>query len=198
MTASKTTRKAVAKNTSKASTVSKAATKAPKKTTAKKTTAKKTSAKKPTVKKTPVKQEKEMTKALAIVEPAKTEPVKETPVETVKAESVKVEPVKEAPKAKAPKKKISKGDIRHILSPSRGGKVQQRLKGTATGKNQWGHKLGSQAAKIDHLIEAGRFSLTEIQTMSGARTKGRLYNHIRSLKEKGFPVINENQKMKFA
>jgi hypothetical protein len=191
MTASKTTRKAVAKNTSKAS---KAATKAPKKTTAKKTTTKKTTVKKAPVK--AVKQEKEMTKALAVVEPVKAKPVVETPVETVKTEPV--EPVKETPKAKAPKKKISKGEIRHILSPSRGGKIQQRLKGTATGKNQWGHKLGSQAAKIDHLIDAGRFSLTEIQTMSGARTKGRIYNHFRALKENGYSVLNEGGKVKFA
>jgi hypothetical protein len=72
------------------------------------------------------------------------------------------------------------------------------LKGTATGKNQWGHKLGSQAAKIDHLIDAGRFSLTEIQTMSGARTKGRIYNHFRALKENGYSVLNEGGKVKFA
>lgn len=182
MTASKTTKKAVAKNTSKASKV---ATKAPKK----KAPAKKTTAKKTTVKKAPVKavkQEKEMTKALAVVEPVKTEPVKETPVETVKAE----------PKAK--KKIKTCGVIRHVRSKSRGDKTQNRLKGTAEGKNQWGHKLGSQAAKIDHLIESGRFSMSEIQAMSGAGTKGRLYNHFRALKEKGFPVHNEKGKVKFA
>lgn len=128
--------------------------------------------------------------------------IKEDPKETVKTvETVVEENIKEEPKVETPKKikkKISRGEVRHILSPSRNGKIQQRLKGTSTGKNQWGHKLGSQAAKIDHLIDAGRFSLTEIQALCGARTKGRLYNHFRSLKTKGFPVINEKGKLKFA
>jgi len=195
MTAKKeTSKKAVsAKTTKKAS--AKVATKAPAKPKAK-ATAKKTTKKAPVK---AVKQEKEMTKALAIVEPVKTEEkVVEKVVEPVKAET-KVEPkaeVKAKPKAKKAVK--TKGDIRHVLSPSRGGKIQQRLKGTATDKNKWGHKLGSQAAKIDNLVDAGRFSLTEIQSMSGARTKGRLYNHFRALKENGYPVLNEKGKYKFA
>jgi hypothetical protein len=163
--------KAAAKTTKKANTT----VKKTKKTASKKVT-KKTAKKTAPVKKAP---EKEMTKALAVVE-TKEEPKVETPKKIVK------------------KKIVSRGEIRHILSRSRNGKVQNRLKGTATGVNQWGHKIGSQAAKIDNLIEAGRFSLTEIQTMSGARTKGRLYNHFRALKEAGHPVVNKDKKVKFA
>lgn len=158
-----------------------------------KAAAKKTTTK-AAVKKTKKTASKKVTKKTA---PNKTVKVKKTAEK--KTEPVKTEPVQAEKKTEPVKKRIvSRGEVRHVLSRSRNGKTQNRLKGTAEGVNRWGHKLGSQAAKIDNMIEAGRFSLTEIQAMSGARTKGRLYNHFRALKEAGFPVVNTKKVVKFA
>ena len=143
----------------------------------------------------PMNLEKPMTTALMIV-PQPIEPVKVEPETIEKTESIIVEPVKVEPEAKKVKRVVQRGEIRHELSASKGGKVQNRLKGTSTGVNKWGHKIGSQAAKIDNLVETGRFTFNEILTMSGARTKGRIYNHFRALKEKGFSVLMD-EKVRF-
>ena len=200
-----TKKTATAKNTKKAQKATKApaAKKTTKKTAPKKAAPKKTVAKKAAPKKKApakaVKQEKEMTKAMTASVEDSSKTIKEAiskTVETAPVETAPVETVTEKPKKEKKKKVLVK--VHHTMSKSRGDKVQKRLRGNSTGKNKWGHKIRSQAAMIDDLVQTGRYSAIEIQIMSGARTKGRIYNHFRALKEKGFPVIQEGGKCKFA
>ena len=186
-----TKKTATAKNTKKAQK----ATKAP---AAKKTAPKKAAPKKKAPAKA-VKQEKEMTKAMTASVEDSSKTIKEAVSKTVKAVPVETAPVETATeKPKKEKKKKVLVKVHHTMSRSRGDKVQKRLRGNSTGKNKWGHKIRSQAAMIDDLVQTGRYSASEIQVMSGARTKGRIFNHFRALKEKGFPVIQEGGKCKFA
>jgi hypothetical protein len=91
---------------------------------------------------------------------------------------------------------------RHIESDSRNEKRQLRLKTAGNDrkkKNQFGHIVDSQAARIDSCLYHGNMSIEAIKAYSGARTKARVKNHFKHLADShNLLVIVENGKCKFA
>ena len=91
---------------------------------------------------------------------------------------------------------------RHIESKSRNTKRQLRLKTAGSDrkqKNQFGHIVDSQAARIDSCLYHGNMTVKQIQAYAGSRTAARVKNHFRHLADNhNLLVIIENDICKFA
>jgi len=75
---------------------------------------------------------------------------------------------------------------RHIESKSRNSKNQLRLKTAGSDRkkrNNLGHIVDSQAARIDSCLYAGNCTIDQIKAYAGSRTKARVKNHFRHLED---------------
>lgn len=63
-------------------------------------------------------------------------------------------------------------------------------------RNQWTAKTGSIGDAIEKAIDCGVYTVNDIDYLASTKP-GRVYSHIRFLKERGFSVVNEDGIIKF-